>query len=531
MRAWTIPDKEIVEIIKDIEENYDVNSLEVLGIKYWPLIRLQIREHLISQEDCTFQKTEFQEKTLIHLPFLSHIQKKILRINNIAVRIIHILKRIRSIYYNPYKLNELSNSSPECLFLVNTGDHREMLHEKKYSAEFDPLIEKISSFVNFKKLQLKCPGEKENSYYIPAIEVYSFFASLSFYFRYLYIYLCIYKFINIEKLYRVVYERSGCKVILNRGDIIKSVAIMLTSSHYFSLIFRKIQPKIVFLTSFYCDTSMGAILAARSLDVPTVDLQHGFQGKIHYMYSDWTKTPLNGYELLPHFYWVWSDYFANVIHEWIPKKCTAHNAIIGGHLWLNMWKSKDFSVIKNDLNNRLNILMSYEKIILVTVEYSKPPILPHLLDAISGTHNRWIWLIRFHPLLRSKTNEYVDFFFQKGIKNVEFDLANNIPLYALLEIIDHHVSYMSTVSFEACGFEKPTTIIHEVGIVNFKEFIINKCFSSAITADELIESIENPINNYNFVKKILNVNPAASDEAINTIFIKAGIRSQYDQYK
>ncbi|PWR72848.1 hypothetical protein [Methanospirillum lacunae] len=517
MPAWTIPDKKIVAIIKSIEDAYDTNSLIIFGVNYWPLIRLEIREQLINQEKFNFNKTEKSESVIKTKGKPSNLWKKIKSFYVLWEKIFHeCLFRCRGI-------KKISGTRTDCLFLTLDGDHREILNDKKYSAEFDPLIQQIPANIKVKKILYDCGRHNENSYYIPAHGVNPKGYPIQFIILKKYFKVKTWKSINIDILNQVISQETNGLVRLEKEVIVDKITSLLTYSRFFCHAFHQIKPKIVFMSTYYNVAWMGAILAARKMNILTVDVQHGCQGKIHYMYSFWSKTPKEGYDLLPQFFWVWSEYFARVHREWIPSDCSKHKVIIGGHFWMYKWINSNFNHFNPECNLFFNELSSYEKIILVTVDYTNPPILPHLLDAIKKTSGRWMWLIRLHPLLKSNLYDFLNFFSSNGIVNVEIEKTNTYPLYPLLEKVDHHVSYMSTVSFEAAAFEKPTTIIHNVGFVNMYKFIQSGNFSYADSSEELISSIEHPISDFEDLKKILNVNFVDSNIALNNLFKEAGI--------
>jgi hypothetical protein len=48
---------------------------------------------------------------------------------------------------------------------------------------------------------------------------------------------------------------------------------------------------------------------------------------------------------------------------------------------------------------------------------------------------------------------------------------DELPLYALLRVVDLHVSSYSTCSNEALAFGKPTILLSEQGLAMFREFV------------------------------------------------------------
>jgi len=50
----------------------------------------------------------------------------------------------------------------------------------------------------------------------------------------------------------------------------------------------------------------------------------------------WNNVPEAGYELLPRFFWVWSDFEAEAIRRWSSKLSPWHQPIVGGNLFLDL---------------------------------------------------------------------------------------------------------------------------------------------------------------------------------------------------
>ena len=59
---------------------------------------------------------------------------------------------------------------------------------------------------------------------------------------------------------------------------------------------------------------MSLIRACKILNIKSVDVQHGHQCK-HPMYLYWLQIPITGYDLLPDYYWVWSNFATKELHK------------------------------------------------------------------------------------------------------------------------------------------------------------------------------------------------------------------------
>jgi len=70
------------------------------------------------------------------------------------------------------------------------------------------------------------------------------------------------------------------------------------------------------------------------------------QGDLHWAYGRWNNVPETGYELLPRFFWVWSDLEAEAIKGWSSRVSEWHRPIVGGNLFLHLWRSSENEIVK-----------------------------------------------------------------------------------------------------------------------------------------------------------------------------------------
>ena len=95
---------------------------------------------------------------------------------------------------------------------------------------------------------------------------------------------------------------------------------------YFKRVLARVRPKLVFVTCWYATESMACILACNELGIPSIDIQHGIQ-EFHVAYARWNRVPNGGYELLPTYFWCWSEAEASVIRGWAGD-LSAHQPIV-----------------------------------------------------------------------------------------------------------------------------------------------------------------------------------------------------------
>ena len=216
---------------------------------------------------------------------------------------------------------------------------------------------------------------------------------------------------------------------------------------------------------FYRPDAMAICLACKRLNISTVEYQHGIQNDNHHMYSNWTKIPKKGFDLLPKYFWMWEEIFARKIIEWTVGN-NYHQVFVGGNLWLSYQKlmlvrSKKTSLLKKT-SNKIKILVSLQG----------DDFLPKfLLDFVKKYANEYDWFFRDHPRLPiSKKNRD----FLNRYSALDINLSSNCALYELFKFINIHITGFSTVGYEAAAFNIKTVFIHS----NAKEGLSNLFESS-----------------------------------------------------
>jgi hypothetical protein len=208
-------------------------------------------------------------------------------------------------------------------------------------------------------------------------------------------------------------------------------------------------------------------LACREIGIPSVDIQHGVQGDLHFAYGRWDKLPKAGYELLPTIFWVWSEVEAKAINNWNEKVKKWHRPFIGGNPWLNLWWNNDNNICmyyKNQINNISGFLESSIKILL-TLQPGVPNhgIPEWLINAIDRSPSDWFWLIRVHPCMLAERGNVKKLIATCSHKKVNVDDATDLPLPSILKSVDIHVTHSSSTVIEAQQYGVPTIAVSNMG--------------------------------------------------------------------
>ncbi|MGI5912562.1 MAG: hypothetical protein ACOX6E_08315, partial [Syntrophomonadaceae bacterium] len=264
-------------------------------------------------------------------------------------------------------------------------------------------------------------------------------------------------------------------------------------SRYFEKLLSKIKPKAVFIVDYYNIIAMSIILAGRRLNVPTIDIQHGVQGDLHIAYGGWQKVPKHGFNLLPDYFWVWSESEASVINKWrLKDKIDTHKPFIGGNIWLEMWKRGETAlVIKyNEIFNK-SLNRNNKLVILFTLQplniHEKYP--EWIINAINNSPKNWIWLIRLHPCMLTERQKVIEYFVRGGNARVEIDIATDQPLPIILRNADVHITSFSSTVIEAQDFGVYSVVVDYEGEEYYKREIETGWVIPAYNEHELIKAI------------------------------------------
>lgn len=225
--------------------------------------------------------------------------------------------------------------------------------------------------------------------------------------------------------------------------------------------------RLLVVDTWYGPEPMAALLAARRLGIPTIEIEHGLHG---FAYRGWTKTPAGGYEIFPDRFWVWGKEIAQDLLEANPGVLQPDRVFIGGNLWLNKWREPGDEDIQHEVERAAELTARSRKSILVT--FQKNIELEDLLSRLIGDSPRdWLWLIR----MRRHTGESLAALDGKlqavGHPGVNVRQATQLPLYALLRGVNLHLTAYSTCALEALAFGVPTVLVHPTGQSLYRKYL------------------------------------------------------------
>jgi len=475
-----------IDKVIEIEQQCDVNSILYKDMKIWPLIRLFIFTQLCHPE---MEIIKSPENALP--PVLSSVPDNILYK---ARQILSQAKKSLINYYHLYRhykeMNIISlNNQIDLLFFSSHRDYTNMFG-KYYNIYFDSMIKFISN--RYKLLKVEIASEHIGATLPRYID--TIFLDSSYFNKMKKDELASNypeNIINFNEIRKAVEENTDGKIILSERFFINIAQLVEEHQLFYTELLSRLSPKVVFVMCYYTPVIMALIRAANQLGIKSVDIQHGCIGPHHGLYSQWTKIPVEGYDLVPDFFWVWGEKSAENILKGQPDGCRHHQPVVGGNLWLAKCRQNMCYPESPEIQNFFDLLKRYRKVILFTLQPLPEPVPAHVLKAMRRSPKDWLWLLRAHPLYKSDLPKIEMLLQENNIDNFETRMSTEIPLYLLFKGIDHHITCGSSCGFEAITFNIPNTIIDPHYAVDHADYISKGLFSCCLNEDDLLTTIEN----------------------------------------
>ena len=280
------------------------------------------------------------------------------------------------------------------------------------------------------------------------------------------------------------------KFLRNEMDLI------LAQAEYFKIVLNRLLPKLAGTTCYYCNPGYGLMKACHDLGIPSVDIQHGGVADIHCSYMHYSKVPEGGYDLLPDFFWVWSDYFRRKTEQTLPPGNLHHRTIIGGDMDLTMsLESSPASpmVEKDEWRPFIAERREWRRNILVApgVLFGDENSINIVIDAILQGPDDWFWMIRAHPYSHAESDrvEWEKSFKDNGLSNFDIKISSEMPLGRLLPLCDHLVTSWSGICFDALALGIPSTFTDPHAAWCTPDGVRDGYFFLGDTPEELLASI------------------------------------------
>ncbi len=249
---------------------------------------------------------------------------------------------------------------------------------------------------------------------------------------------------------------------VNQVKLIKALHAILAWKNFYLSVFKKSQASVSFGLCYYSNEMYGMNMAAKELQIKSVDMQHGTISKLHAAYI-FSKVPYNSYNVLPDEFWVWDENTYAFLSEQFANT-TSITVRLSGNPWL---------IETNHSVNDQQLSAVTKPLILYTHQPLKPPLDDYLLEAMGKTKEHYSWWIRLHPKTsKNEQDEVKRLLEQHHLTDVvELNLASELPLPVLLNKAAVHISKFSGSVIESTLMGVPTLVLEEVGVQSFEDLI------------------------------------------------------------
>lgn len=263
-----------------------------------------------------------------------------------------------------------------------------------------------------------------------------------------------------DELRQWIAARRTGTVLPSRRELVDQMAVIRSMERVFRRWLVRTSASVGLTASYYGPAGMAFDLACRSLKIPSVDVQHGFGGDMHFAYSRWNAVPSTGFAVLPSIFWCWDDSDVASIERW------GGTAIRGGNTFLARWRTglvpgaerlRAEVAARAQSDARRNVLWT------LTPTLERGEHLAMMIEVVRKTQDTWRWWIRAHPTMLDQLPSCIRELTGIDVRAIESDLANTMPLYAVLDAMDRHVTHSSSVVIEARAMEVPSIITSEYG--------------------------------------------------------------------
>lgn len=278
---------------------------------------------------------------------------------------------------------------------------------------------------------------------------------------------------KLEELLAILLRGAALNDAIGPADIVKRVSQTLSLRSRYSRIFEaNLQVNSLFLINYYGPHGWAAIAAAKSLGIPTTDIQHGVQGRFHHAYS-WPELERESLSCVPDHFLSWTEKDQQNLDQYALTRGKAR--LIGpGHFQLerlaaNLASSEStagafqsYDRLSEELRQRAEgIRADGKRIAGVFLQYKEDyDWLGGLPRKVPSSFELWV---RRHPGVRRLDPS------PQPVPGIFY--VDDYPLAAVLRAIDVAVTGYSSVGIEASYIGRPIVAYSPLA----KEFLETDC--------------------------------------------------------
>jgi hypothetical protein len=307
----------------------------------------------------------------------------------------------------------------------------------------------------------------------------------------------------LSAICHLVSSKGGTAVCLDSFRVVRTLRSFLSHKRRFQKILEVVEPKLVFVVTYYGMPGMALMQAANEKGILTVDLQHGIQGALHLAYGQWSRLPDSGWYMLPRIFWNWTQDDVENINSWGQER---HEGILGGNILMQYVLEAD-CLDESTARLKEKIKLSGKKrVVLATLQPGGAEWFDELLGAIGDSRlSNIFWLVRLHPGMATERSSIVSL-----IENTFCDVsdATDAPLPYVLQLIDLHITSHSSVTIEA-GMVGVRTLLGR-GCEYYVEWVTRGFASCLGEGESMACGVERILCQEHFLENSVNVSLGAT---------------------
>ena len=410
---------DLVEFIRNIEENYDIMFVKVNGIPVWPILRIPYafayrRKLFNTTNDKAFTQSSQSSKEKIDIRCKVANKLKLLGADPQGT----LMKSLKN--YNYIAISSFSN--------------KRNLHNRVCDIFVGDLIDILGSDEVMELDRL--PPEKNSLLddYIVSFEMFDMLVSI------------LRRFYPIRKEQIMNYHLLD--ELNSRFDLtVPFVDITRNFWAYYKLfkkLFKFWKARFLFVVCYYCIPNNYIVYAARKAGLMVVEVQHGIINDQHPAYNIFVNLDKN---FLPHYLLSFGEVYRQMITESFYAE--AVNIVPVGHFYLEWIKNEytppsEVSVVFDEFRKK------YKKLIAVTSQTVVSDFLIEFVNKVAASLPQHLFI--FIPR-NAREIEGVEF--SSNIK-----VLNHLNCYEILKHVDFHLTVFSTCGIEALFLGIPTIFVN-----------------------------------------------------------------------
>jgi hypothetical protein len=289
----------------------------------------------------------------------------------------------------------------------------------------------------------------------------------------------------------------------------------------------RFRPAAVQVSSFSNLQRMAAVVAARRRDLPAIDVEHGYMGRLSaYGSLGYVAELPEPSVTIPSHFWCWGLESARQLERSLGDAVDRHLPIVGGSPEHVGTTTRSGPPLPAEITARVAkagrvALFCWQPDELIHDD--EPALVPKVLQAfVHRAPADTLLLFRLHPRSRHLIPLVERELRRLGAMNTEVASATLAPLPALIAASDVLLTSYSTVAFEANAQRVPVVLIDDVGADMMRDEVDRGVFHAATTVDELLALVHGLSRDDVVLVPYVDTDPTLPRRTLRRVLASAG---------